>query len=167
MRFRAVIQIRGINPCLRVPAKIASKLKKGWRKPLPVWVRINQSPTMPWRINLMPAGDGSFYLYLHRSVRQASGTKVGDRVYVDLSFDGTYRSGPIHPLPRWFRVALEENAMAKNAWDALIPSRRKEILRYFAMLKSPQSKARNLERAMHVLSGGEARFMARAWQDGK
>lgn len=86
---------------------------------------------------------------------------------VDLFFDDTYRSGPAHPLPEWFRVALRENARAMSAWDALIPSLKKEILRYFAMLKSPESKARNLKRAMQVLSGSKARFMARTWKDGK
>lgn len=167
VRFRATIEKRGINPYVRVTAMIASRLKKNWRKPLPVSVRINERPSRPWRINLMPVGDGSFYLYLHESVRNASRSKVGDRVTVDLSFDGTYRSGPAHPLPGWFRVALQENAAAKNNWDALMPSRKKEILRYFAMLKSPEAKVLNLKRAMHVLSGSKARFMARTWKGGK
>jgi hypothetical protein len=51
-------------------------------------------------------------------------------------------------------------------WDALIPSRQKEILRYFSWLKSDDAKQRNLEKAMHVLSGNEGRFMARPWKGG-
>ena len=167
MRFRGVIKIRGINPYIHVSAKIAKRLKRDWRKPLPVLVRINEQPNKPWRINMMPAGNGSFYLYLHGSVRKASGTKVGDRVIVDLSFNDTYRSGPPHPLPGWFRAALETNAKAKKAWNALIPSRKKEIVRYFAALKSPEARARNLRRAMRVLVGSEARYMARTWKSGK
>jgi hypothetical protein len=167
IRFRATIKIRGINPYVRVSAKIARQLKRNWRRPLPVSVRINERPRNPWHINLMPAGDGSFYLYLHESVRKASRSKVRDRVTVDLSFDDTYRSGPAHPLPELFRLALRENAAAKSAWDALIPSRKKEILRYFAMLKSPEAKARNLNRVMQVLSGSKARFMGRTWRDAK
>jgi hypothetical protein len=167
LRFHGVIQIRGINPYVHVSARIASGLKKEWRKPLPVSVRINERPNRPWRINLMPAGNGSFSLYLHESVRNASRSKVGDRVLVDLSFDDTYRNGPAHPLPGWFRVGLQENAKAKRAWDALIPSRKKEILRYFATLKSAEAKTRNLNRAIQILSGTEARFMARTWKDGK
>lgn len=167
MRFRGVIKIRGINPYIHVSAKIAKMLKREWRKPLPVLVRINDQPNKPWRINMMPAGDGSFYLYLHGSVRKISGTKVGDRVTVDLSFNDTYRGGPTDPLPRWFRAALETNAKAKKAWNALIPSRKKEIVRYFAALKSPEAKARNLRRAMKVLVGSKARYMARTWKSGK
>jgi hypothetical protein len=49
----------------------------------------------------------------------------------------------------------------------LPPSRQKEILRYLAKLKSPQAQFRNKERALHVLAGGEARFMARSWNTGR
>jgi hypothetical protein len=167
LRFRGVIRIRGINPYIHVDAKIARRLKKDWHKPLPVSVRINGQPQKPWHINMMPAGDGSFFLYLQNTVRTASRTKVGDRVAVELSFDDAYRSGPAHPLPVWFRTALKKNPKAKKAWDMLIPSRKKEILRYFAALKSPEAKARNLARAMEALSGSEARFMARSWKGGK
>jgi len=167
LRFRGVIKIRGINPYIHVNAKIAGRLKKDWRKPLPVSIRINGEPKKPWRINMMPARDGNFYLYLQDTVRKASGTKVGDRVAVELSFDDAYRSGPAHPLPGWFRAALAKNPSAQKAWNTLIPSRQKEILRYFAALKSPEAKARNLKRAMEALSGSEARFMARSWKGGK
>jgi Domain of unknown function (DUF1905)/Bacteriocin-protection, YdeI or OmpD-Associated len=167
LRFRSTIKIRGINPYVPVDAELAMRLKKNWRKPLPVLVRINGKPKQSWRINMMPTGDGSFYLYLHETIRNASGTRVGDRVTVELSFDRDYRGGPAHPLPRWFNAALRANRQAKLAWGALIPSRRKEILRYFASLKSSGAKARNLKQAMAALSGKEVRFMARTWKDGK
>ena len=115
---------------------------------------------------MMPVGDGSFYLYLHGDVRKASGTTVGDRVDVELSFDADYRTGPLHPLPAWFKEALNKNPEATKNWDVLIPSRKKEMLRYFSWLKSPEARARNLERALHVLSGKKGRFMARQWEHG-
>jgi len=60
---------------------------------------------------------------------------------------------------------ISKVATLKN-WEALIPSRKKEILRYFVRLKSLEARARNLERALHVLSGRKGRFMARAWDRG-
>ncbi|HEU5395964.1 MAG TPA: YdeI/OmpD-associated family protein [Verrucomicrobiae bacterium] len=162
-RFRAVIEQRGINPFVRVSARRVAAIRKGWRRPLPVRVRVNGKPDEPWRINLMPAGDGSFYLYLHAEVRKASRSKVGDAVTVDLEFDGEYRNGPMHPMPSWFGAALEREARARRGWDGLSPSRQKEILRYFAGLKSAAAQERNLGRAMEVLAGGRARFMAREW----
>jgi Bacteriocin-protection, YdeI or OmpD-Associated len=116
---------------------------------------------------MMPAGDGSFYLYLRGIVRTASNSKIGDRVVVDMSFDKTYRAGPTYPMPGWFSSELKKHAKAKKAWQALIPSRKKEILRYFAALESSEAKARNLKKAIEVLSGGQARFMARTWRQGK
>jgi hypothetical protein len=41
------------------------------------------------------------------------------------------------------------------------------ILRYFASLKSEAAQARNLDRAMHVLSGQRGRFMAQNWERGR
>lgn len=163
LAFRATIRITGVNPYVHVSAARASALRKGWRKPMPVLVRVNGHPVKaPWRINMMPKGNRAFYLYLHGHVRNASGTKVGDRVSVEVQFDAAYRPGPM-PMPPWFRAPLSKNAAAKAAWQALVPSRQKEILRYLAHLKSPEARARNIERALRVLSGEKERYMARSW----
>jgi hypothetical protein len=166
MRFTATMKIRDANPFIDVSPARAAGLRAAWRKPMPVLVRINGKPDKAWRINMMPRGDGGFYLYLHGAVRKASGTGVGDKVQVEVSFDAEYRPGPMHPMPPWFREALDSDPKAKKAWNALIPSRQKEILRYFSWLKSEAARQRNLKRAMEVLAGGEARFMARSWSKG-
>ncbi len=163
MRFRSVIEITNVNPYVLVSAKRAARIRKSWRKPLPVRIRVNGQPEKPWRINLMPVGDGSFYLYLHGDVRKASGTKVGESVTVELEFDDDYRSGPAHPMPSWFSDALGRNRTAERAWGKLTPSRQKEILRYLSWLKTPAAQARNVRRAIHVLTGRKGRFMARSW----
>lgn len=163
VRFRSIIELAGINPFVRVNASRAARLRKNWRRPLPVRVRVNGKPETPWRINLMPVGEGSFYLYLHAEVRKASATKVGDTVTVELEFDDQYKGGPVHPMPLWFQEALDQNHNAKRTWTELSPSRQKEILRYFSWLKTPEAQARNARRAIHVLSGGAGRFMGRAW----
>jgi hypothetical protein len=164
--FTAVIKIRGINPFILVSALRANEIKPGWRKPLPVLVRINGKPLDAWHINMMPVGDGSFYLYLHGDIRKASGTAVGDRVRVEIEFDAGYRNGPQHPIPEWFKQALAGNPQAMKNWIALSPSRKKEMLRYFSRLNSEDACARNLAKALHVLSGEGGRFMARAWKNG-
>jgi AhpD family alkylhydroperoxidase len=110
-----VIEIRGINPYVYVAAKAANRLKAGWRKAMPVLVRINGRPKSPARINLMPIGDGSFYLYLRGSLRKASGTGVGDRVNVEVSFDDSYRGAGEYAMPSWFAAALRANRRAKKA----------------------------------------------------
>jgi hypothetical protein len=164
--FEAVVETRGINPFVVVTASVAAILKPEWRRAMPVLVRINGEPSDGWRINMMPAGNGSFYLYLHETVRKASGTAVGDRVTVKVSFDDAYRNGPQHCVPVWFEQALNRHLEAQNNWLALSPSRQKEILRYLSRLVTQEAKTRNLAKAMHVLSGNRARFMAREWKNG-
>jgi hypothetical protein len=167
LRLRARIELNKINPYVLVRATQAARLKPGWRRPMPVRVQVNGKPATPWRINMMPVGDGSFFLYLHGQVRKASGTKVGDIVSLTIEFDGSYRGGPLDPMPRWFSTELRRNPAAQNGWKALPPSRQKEIVRYLVRLKSPESQQRNLEKALHVLAGNNARFMARSWSGGR
>jgi hypothetical protein len=163
LRFQSRIEISGINPYVLVDARRAARLKRNWRKPMPVRIQVNGKPDIPWRINMMPVGDGAFYLYLHGSVRKASQTDVGDVVSLKVQFDDDYRGGPAHPMPSWLGDALDRNLRAKRGWKGLAASRQKEILRYFAGLKSAEARQRNVRRGLHVLSGGKARFMGRAW----
>jgi len=72
------------DPFVASSSTPAEALTPGWRRPLPVLVRINDRPEVPWRIDLMLAGNGDFCLYLHEIARKASGTFVGDRVAVEL-----------------------------------------------------------------------------------
>jgi hypothetical protein len=160
LKFKAEMKITGINPYVLVSAARAKKLKPDWRKPMPVLVRINGEPQEPWKINMMPVGDGSFYLYLHEIVRKASQTGVGDTVAVEVAFDETYTGGPA-AMPSWFRSALNKNATAKKAWSALPPSRQKEIVRYLSGLKLKEAQERNLEKAIGMLEGKKGRWMGR------
>jgi len=167
MKLTATIQIRGINPSVSISAANAARLKTRWRKPMPVLIQVNGQPKPAWPINMMPRGDGGFYLYLHATVRNASKTKVGDRVKIEIKFNPAYRNGPQHLMPPAFKTALRRTPRARQSWTALPPSRQKEILRYLASLKSPEAKSRNITRALEVLSGKSTRFMARSWKDGR
>lgn len=163
--FTSTIKKRGINPYVPVSAELATQLKENWRKPLPVLVQVNGKPEPPWCINMMPVGDGSFYLYLSGEVLKASSTQVGSVVEIALQFDANYKPGPADPMPVWFNEALEQNPLAKQRWDELTPSLQKEILRYIARLKSVEAQTRNTQLAINVLSGGKGRFLARSWNE--
>lgn len=163
MEFRAKIERKGINPYVLVSAARARRIKAGWNKPLPVLVQVNGQPDPAWRVNMMPAGDGSFYLYLDGIVRKASGTDVGDTVDVSVAFDPAYRSGPQDEMLPEFAARLDDDAGVRARWDGLAPSLQKEILRYLANLKSDAARRRNIDRAIGVLGGAKARFLARDW----
>ena len=105
-----------------------------------------------------------------RSVRKTSVfTKkpISPSIEGSVRFDPAYRGGPMHPMPDWFRRPLAADPKAKRAWDALIPSRQKEILRYLSWLKSDDARKRNVARALRVLKGETARYMARTWSAGR
>jgi hypothetical protein len=165
LRIRARVEIIGVNPYVMLSAREASHLRRNWRGPMPVRLRVKGMPDWTWRINLMPVRDGRFRLYLNGDIRKESNLRVGDAVDIEAQFDESYRSGPLHPMPAWFRDKLSRNPLAERGWDQLSPSRQKEILRYFAQLKSQEAKRRNALRATHVLAGGRGRFMARSWNE--
>jgi hypothetical protein len=160
--FRASVGLKGINPYVFVDKQVAEQLKKDWRRPMPVKLRV-EGLDKRWSTNLMPVGDGRFYLYLHGDVRRAAEISVGGRVAIELHFDRKYQRGPAHPMPPLLSRKLRENPQAKLRWHALAPSRQKEILRYLAALKSPQALERNVRKAIEVLAGAKIRFMARNW----
>jgi hypothetical protein len=163
MKFKAKIRLRDINPYVMVSAARAGRIKAGWKRPMPVLVQVNGKPDPAWPVNMMPAGDGSFYLYLDGGVRKASGTDVGDSVEVSVVFDDAYRPGPQHAMLPEFAARLDGDDVANARWESLQPSLKKEILRYLANLKSDAARQRNVERAIAVLGGAKERFLAREW----
>lgn len=165
VRVRAKIEQRGVNPYVRVSAAQAKRIRKNWRRAMPVRFRINGEPETPWRVNLVPAGGGPFYLYLNGAVRRSSNSRVGDQIEVTLAFDDEYRGGPAHPRPAPFVEGLNRNPRALQSWRRLSPSRQKEMLRYIGRLKSPEARRRNVEKALQVLGGGRLRFLGRAWNE--
>jgi hypothetical protein len=167
IEFSAAIEIVGVNPYVLVDDERATALRPGWRRPMPVLVKINGRPDSPWRTNMMPVGNGEFYLYLHGGMRKSANAKVDDVVTISLRFDDSYRNGPLHESPDWFASALESNAKVLANWEGLAPSRQKEVLRYFAGLKTDDAKKRNLVQVLRVLGGARERFMGRDWIDGK
>jgi bacteriocin resistance YdeI/OmpD-like protein/uncharacterized protein DUF1905 len=166
LQLAAPIELTGVNPYVRVSPGEAELLAPGWRRPMPVVLRIDRAPGL-WRTNLMPVGAGAFNLYLHGEMRKASQRAVGDTVTLEVWFDDAYVNGPQHPLPAWFQAALERHSTAHANWQQLPPSRQKELLRYFARLKSAGAIERNLTAAMHVLAGNSGRYMGRDWADGR
>jgi hypothetical protein len=98
INIRSRIKIIGVNPFVLIDEKEASRLERDWRRPMPVRFCICGKP---WRVNLMPVGDGCFRLYLNGEIRRASNLKVGAVLVADVEFYNQYGNGPIHP-PIWF-----------------------------------------------------------------
>lgn len=65
-----------------------------------------------------------------------------------------------------FFLYLDVNPGSKSAWESLVPSRKKEVLRCFSALKSPDAREKNLVKVVRVLSGQTGRYMAGTREDG-
>jgi hypothetical protein len=163
VRLRARIELLGVNPFVWVRSTVLSELGRTGRGPLPVVFWAPDAPETTWHTNLMPSGEGDFRLYLNGVVRAATRTVVGDHLELEIRWDRDYRGGPTHAPPPRFTEGLLRSTRARRAWEALPPSRRKEVLRYLANLKSAPARERNVDRALRALSGAPIRFLGRDW----
>jgi hypothetical protein len=174
--FTAKVKIAGINPYVDVPVSVVEAL--GGRTKAAVLVQItapeveNTEAVAPrkrrrldrdaarlktigrlaagewFRTTLVPLQSEPTRLYLDTWMREAAGVGVGDLVHVSLRLDLESREIPI---PGPLLAALEENAKARAAWDALAPSRRREILTYLNFLKTPEALERNVRKTISNL----------------
>lgn len=139
-----------INPCVVVPERIAAVLRaeSGKNQSIPVQASLQGKP---FKANLVRYR-GAWRLYLNGIMRKAAGVAVGDKVSVTLKFDPLPRRLPVPPA---FSKALKAKPRAKAAFDALSPSRRKELVRYLGSLKQEASLRRNIGRTLRYLTGRE------------
>ena len=95
---------------------------------------------------LVPVGGGRHRLFLNGAVRCAIGKGAGDSVEIRVRLD---RSDRTAETPADLREALDENG-ASAAWEALAPSRRKELLVWLADAKRDQTRAARIGRIVQT-----------------
>ncbi len=150
--FSAKIQIIGVNPYVLLPADLLKYIfqKAGTNKgAIPIKLKIGRENFIQ---NLVKYS-GKWRLYLNTPMRKAAGKDVGDKIGLQIDFDGEPRTTPTHPK---LKKAFEENNEARIAFDKLSPSRQKEILRYINFLKSEESIDKNVKRAISYLVGKQS-----------
>jgi bacteriocin resistance YdeI/OmpD-like protein/uncharacterized protein DUF1905 len=147
--FSAKVSKLGINPCVGIPEDMLQSIfeQAGRAKgPIPVRGTINGKPFLQTLVKYR----GLWRLYINGIIREAAGIDVGDDAHIRLAFDPTPR---IEPMPPRLEEALARDKRAKAAFEKLIPSRQKEILRYLNSMKTEESLDRNIERVMKLLLG--------------
>lgn len=154
--FTSEILIIGINPFVFLPEDIlehlfiAAKKDKGH---IPVKLVINKVKFIQ---NLVKYS-GAWKLYLNKPMRKAAGKETGDQITISIAFDTAERTVVVN---KDFISALNKNKAALKTFNALPPSRQKEINRYISSLKTEESIQRNINRALNFLSG-KGRFIGR------
>ena len=155
-KFKAKIEIIGINPFVFLPERVLQKVFKQAGKDkgkIPVVMKIDghefQQTLIKW--------SGAWRLYLNTPMRKAANKDVGDIANFEIAYDPRERVFPMHPK---LEKALRENKEAKKIFDGLRPSLQLEINRYLGSLKTESSVDRNVTKAIQFLLGN-GRFVAR------
>jgi hypothetical protein len=135
----------GGGAVVRLPDDVAASF--GTRRQVRVKGTINGAA---YRSNLMPLGNGAFRLGVHKATREAAGVTFGDAVVVTIERDDEPREVVVPPE---LQEALDKDPRAKQAFDALAPSHRREHANAVADAKKPDTRQRRVERTIAGLRG--------------
>ena len=139
-----------MNVALDVPAAVSEAL--GLRGYVPV---VGSADGAKLIATLVPVGGGRHRLFLNGEVRGAIGKSAGDSVEIRVRLD---RSDRMPETPVDLQEALAKDG-ASEAWEALAPSRRKELLVWLADAKREQTRAARIGRIAQIaLTEGTTRL---------
>ena len=143
MRFRAKVLLAGKTATgVEVPAKVVEGLGST-KRPL-VSVTING---YTYRSAIAPMG-GTYMLGISDEVRNNAHVKADDTVDVDVVLDTKPRDVEVPPE---LAKALAKDAKAKKYFDSLSYSGKYRLVAPIANGRTPETRERNLEKAMREL----------------
>lgn len=151
-RFAADLEIIGVNPFVFVPARVLAALLREFGRdkgPVPIRGTLNGEPFRQTLVRFR----GEWRLYVNTAMLKQSPRRVGERIRLEVAID---REPRVTEMPPAFAAALDRDEEARRAFEALTPSRRQEIVRYLARLKSADALERNIQRALRFLAGVES-----------
>ena len=146
MRFRASVQLSGKTATgIQVPTEVVEGLGPS-RRPA-VRVTINgytyRSTVAPMR--------GAFMLPVSAEVREKAGVAAGDRLDVDVELDTEPREVTV---PADFAEALDRDAVAGRAFEALSYSARQRFVISIEAARTADTRERRIAKAVSELRQG-------------
>jgi hypothetical protein len=105
---------------------------------------------VPLRSRLSVYG-GRTYLGLRTEIRSAAGIDVGDTVDVVLERDDAPREVSVPPA---LAAALERDPAAREAFDGLAFTHRREYAEWIESAKREETRERRVAKALEMLRGG-------------
>ena len=130
-----------MNVALDVPASVSEAFRVRGHVPV-----AGTADGAELTATLVPVGGGRHRLFLNGAVRTAIGKGAGDSVEIRVRLD---RSDRTPETPPDLREALAEDG-AFETWQALAPSRRKELLVWLADAKREQTRAARIGRIVQI-----------------
>ncbi|WP_166847695.1 YdeI/OmpD-associated family protein [Isoptericola sp. BMS4] len=144
MRFRSTVEPPEKMKGLEVPPEVVEALGGGARPPVVITVN---GHTWRSRVAIMR---GRHLLGLSRANREAAGLDVGAEVEVELALDTEPR---IVVEPDDLAHALDADPVARAAYDALPPGRKRRHVLDVEGAKQPATRARRIEKTLAALRG--------------
>jgi hypothetical protein len=143
--FKAKIYKVGINPCVKVPRKITDTMtpEKGY---IPIKGKIENHP---FKQTLVPIKGEPFRLYVNGPMLKGAKVMLGDTVHFSIEQNFNSRKKEF-PMPKAFKAKLDKQNVMEG-FQALTPSRQKEILKYLNSLKTDESRTRNMNKVIAQL----------------
>ena len=105
----------------------------------------------PYRGSLMPMGDGTYCLGVLKSIQEAAGVGLGDRITIQLEVDTAPRTVEV---PQDLARVLARDRNAAAAWEKLSFTNKKEMAVSLEGAKKPETRERRLKSAVARLREG-------------
>src|SRR5215469_16210960 len=146
MRFRATVELNGKTATgIEVPADVVAALGTGGRPPVTVTIGGHAYRTTVARMG------GRYLIPLSAEHRKAAGVAAGDEVDVGIEPDTAPREVTV---PADLTDALAGDAQAREFFDGLSYTHRKEWVRWIEEAKRPETRATRVAKTVDSLRTG-------------
>jgi hypothetical protein len=146
MRFRTTVELGGKTATgLAVPGDVVSALGSGNRPPVTITVGGHT-----YRTTIATMG-GRFLVPLSAANRQAAGVAAGDEVDVSIELDTAPREVEV---PDDLASALAAEPTARQSFEGLSFTHRKELVRWVTEAKRAETRAQRIARTVDAVKAG-------------
>jgi hypothetical protein len=146
MKFRSHVEPPEPMRGLEVPPEVVEALGGGKRPPVTITINGHSWKS---RVAIMR---GRYLLGLSNANRRAAGVGTGDEVDVEVQIDAKPREVA---EPADFARALDADPVARAAYDRLSYSRKREHVLAIENAKKPETRMRQIEKALAMLRDQE------------
>ena len=108
----------------------------------------------PFKATLEPDGDGSHWLKVPKTLREAAGAEAGDTVALEIAPSDEQLEPSV---PADLRKALAANPVAKATWDATTTVARRDWVAWMTSGKKAETRNKRLQAAIDMLEHGKKR----------
>jgi hypothetical protein len=146
MKIRTTLELHGKTATgFQVPDEVVTALGSGKRPAVRVTIG-----THTYRSTVAPMG-GVFLIGVSAENRQAAGVSAGDEIDVDIALDTEPREVTV---PADFAKALDADAAAKQRFETLSYTHRREHVRAIEDAKTDETRQRRIAKAIAMLHDG-------------